>query len=556
MGISERFIRRPIATTLVMLAILLFGITAYRILPVSDLPVVDFPTIYVSAALPGANADTMAAAVALPLEKRFSTIAGLDSMSSSNILGRTSITLQFNLNRSIDGAAQDVQAAITQAGRQLPQNMPAPPLLFKINPADQPVLFLSLTSSTLPLSAVDEYAESLVAQSLSTVNGVAQVSVYSQSKYAVRVQVDPKELTTRQIGIDEVQQALTSGNVNLPTGSLWGPQRTQTVQATGQLFNAADYAKLIAAYRNGSPVRLSVLGRVIDDTENQRNLTWYNTERVIQLAISRQPGVNTMEVVDNIKKLLPNLQAQLPPAIVMSTLMDRTITIRRSVDDVKFTLELALCLVVLVIFLFLRNIPATLIPSLALPFSLVGTFAVMYLGGYSLDNLSMMALTLCVGFVVDDAIVMLENIVRHVEHGEGVLEAAISGSQEIGFTILSMTLSLTAVFIPVLFMGGVLGRLLHEFAVTIMSAILVSGFVSLTLTPMLCSRFLRPHHEQKHGPLFNAFERAQAWLTGVYGRTLQVVLHHKLITLTASATLVVEQSRGFRSTRWWSTRCK
>src|SRR6266849_2493480 len=411
MGISERFIRRPIATTLVMLAILLFGITAYRILPVSDLPVVDFPTIYVSAALPGANADTMAAAVALPLEKRFSTIAGLDSMTSSNILGRTSITLQFNLNRSIDGAAQDVQAAITQAGRQLPQNMPAPPLLFKINPADQPVLFLSLTSSTLPLSAVDEYAESLVAQSLSTVNGVAQVSVYSQSKYAVRVQVDPKELTTRQIGIDEVQQALTSGNVNLPTGSLWGPQRTQTVQATGQLFNAADYAKLIAAYRNGSPVRLSDLGRVIDDVENQRNLTWYNTERVIQLAISRQPGVNTMEVVDNIKKLLPNLQAQLPPAIVMYTLMDRTVTIRRSVDDVKFTLELALCLVVLVIFLFLRNIPATLIPSLALPFSLVGTFAVMYLGGYSLDNLSMMALTLCVGFVVDDAIVMLENIV-------------------------------------------------------------------------------------------------------------------------------------------------
>jgi HAE1 family hydrophobic/amphiphilic exporter-1 len=539
MGISERFIRRPIATTLVMLAILLFGITAYRVLPVSDLPVVDFPTIYVAANLPGANADTMAAAVALPLEKRFSTIAGLDSMTSSNILGRTSITLQFNLNRSIDGAAQDVQAAITQAGRQLPQNMPAPPLVFKLNPADQPVLFLSLTSSTLPLSAVDEYAEGLVAQSLSTVTGVAQVSVYSQSKYAVRVQVDPRELTTRQIGIDEVQQALNSGNVNLPTGSIWGAQRTQTVQATGQLFNAADHGKLIVAYRNGSPVRLSDLGRVIDDIENQRNLTWYNTERVIQLAVSRQPGVNTVEVVDNIKKLLPNLQAQLPPAVVMNILADRTITIRRSVEDVKFTLELALCLVVLVIFLFLRNIPATLIPSLALPFSLVGTFAVMYLGGYSLDNLSMMALTLCVGFVVDDAIVMLENIVRHVEHGEGVLEAAISGSQEIGFTILSMTLSLTAVFIPVLFMGGVLGRLLHEFAVTIMSAILVSGVVSLTLTPMLCSRFLRPHHEQKHGALFNAFERVQAALTGVYGRTLQVVLRHKLVTLTAAAALVV-----------------
>src|SRR5712692_9832756 len=541
MGISERFIRRPIATTLTMLAILVFGITAYRLLPVSDLPVVDFPTIYVSAALQGANADTMAAAVALPLEKRFSTIAGLDSMTSSNILGRTSITLQFNLNRSIDGAAADVHASITQAARQLPANMPSPPFVYKVNPADQPILFLSLTSSTLPLSAVAEHAESLVAQSLSTVNGVAQVSVYSQSKYAVRVQVDPKELTTRQIGIDEVQQALTSGNVNLPTGSLWGPQRTQTVQATGQLFNAADYAKLVVAYRNGSPVRLSDLGRVIDDVENQRNLTWYNTERVIQLAVSRQPGVNTMEVVDNIKKLLPNLQAQLPPAIVMSTLMDRTITIRRSVDDVKFTLELALCLVVLVIFLFLRNIPATLIPSLALPFSLVGTFAVMYLGGYSLDNLSMMALTLCVGFVVDDAIVMLENIVRHVEHGEGVLEAAISGSQEIGFTILSMTLSLTAVFIPVLFMGGVLGRLLHEFAVTIMSAILVSGVVSLTLTPMMCSRFLRPHQPggEKHGTLFNLFERIQQGLTSWYGRTLRIVLRHKLAPVAVSLALLV-----------------
>ena len=539
MGISELFIRRPIATTLVMLAILLFGFTAYRSLPVSDLPVVDFPTISVFATLPGANADTMASAVALPLEKRFSSIAGLDSMTSANILGRSTITLQFNLKRNIDGAAQDVQAAITQAGRQLPQNMPSPPFFYKLNPADQPILYLSLTSSTLPLSTVDDYAENLVAQTLSTVNGVAQVLVFGQSKYAVRTQVDPRELTTRQIGIDEVQQALDSGNVNLPTGSIWGAQRTQTVEATGQLFNAADYSKLIVAYRNGSPVRLSDIGRVIDDVENQRNMTWYNNKRAIQLAIFRQPGVNTVEVVDNMKQLLPNLQAQLPPAIVMTTLADRTVTIRRSVDDVKFTLQLALSLVVLVIFLFLRNVPATLIPSLALPFSLVATFTVMYLAGYSLDNLSMMALTLSVGFVVDDAIVMLENIVRHGEHGEAPLEAAINGSKEIGFTILSMTLSLAAVFIPVLFMGGILGRLLHEFAVTIMTAILVSGFVSLTLTPMLCSRFLRPRHEVRHGRLFNFFERIQTGLTSLYDRCLQVVLRHRLVTITASFALIV-----------------
>ena len=539
MNIPEHFIRRPIATTLMMVAILVFGIVAYQSLPVSDLPTIDFPTINVQAALPGANADTMAAAVALPLEKRFSTIAGLDSMSSSNILGRTSITLQFNLDRSIDGAAQDVQAAITQAGRSLPANMPAPPSFSKANPADQPVLYLSLTSSTLPFSTIDYYAENLLAQSISTVNGVANVMVFGQSKFAVRVQVDPHAMATRQIGIDEVQQALSDGNVNLPTGALWGPQRTATVQASGQLFNAADYKKLIVAYRNGSPVRLSDLGNVIDDVENFRNQTWYNKERAIQLAISRQPGVNTVEVVDNIKAALPSLQAQLPPAINMYTLADRTITIRRSMEDVKFTMELSLFLVVMVIFLFLRNLSATAIPSLALPFSLVGTFAVMYLGGYSLDNLSMMALTLSVGFVVDDAIVMLENIVRHMEMGESAFEAAVNGSAEIGFTILSMTLSLTAVFIPVLFMGGVLGRLLHEFAVTIMSAIVVSGLVSLTLTPMLCSRFLKPVHDQKHGRVFNFVEGIQNGLTRVYDRCLQVVLRHKPATMVAMAFLLV-----------------
>ncbi len=539
MSIPEHFIRRPIATTLVMVAILVFGIVAYRALPVSDLPRVDFPTINVNANLPGANADTMAAAVALPLEKRFSAIAGVDSMTSNNVLGRTSITLQFNLDRDIDGAAQDVQAAITQAGRQLPQNMPAPPSFYKVNPADQPVLYLSLTSTTLPLSKVDYYAENLIAQSLSTVNGVAQVNVYGQTKYAVRVQVDPHELATRQIGINDVRQALSDGNVNLPTGALWGRQRTETVQATGQLFKAADYEKLIVAYQNGSPVRLSDIGHVIDDVENQRNMTWYNGQRAVQLAIFRQPGVNTVQVVDNMKALLPGLQAQLPPAIVLNTLADRTITIRQSMQDVKFTLELSLFLVIMVIFLFLRNLSATTIPSLALPFSLVGTFAVMYLGGFSLDNISMMALTLSVGFVVDDAIVMLENIVRHMEMGEKPFDAAVNGAEEIGFTVLSMTLSLTAVFIPVLFMGGVIGRILHEFAVTIMSAIVVSGFVSLTLTPMLCSRFLKPPQEQRHGRLFNFFENIQDRVTHVYDLCLRRVLRHKFATMMVAVFLLV-----------------
>ena len=539
MSIPEQFIRRPIATTLVMAAILVFGIVAYRSLPVSDLPTIDSPSIYVQATLPGASADTMAATVALPLEKRFSTIAGIDEMSSNNVIGRTSLTLIFSLDRNIDGAAQDVQAAIIQAGRSLPANMPFPPSSYKQNPADQPVLYIALDSTTLPISKVDYYAENLIIQSVSTVNGVSQVMMFGQSKYAVRAQMDPHAMAVRQIGIDDVQKALSDGNVNLPTGSLWGRRQTSTVEASGQLFNAADYGNLVVAYRNGSPVRLSDLGRVVDDVENYRNLTWYNGRRAIQLAVFRQPGVNTVELVDTEKALLPSLQAQLPPAITMYTLGDRTITIRRSMQDVKFTLELSLFLVILVIFLFLRNLSATTIPSLALPFSLVGTFAVMYLGGYSLDNLSMMALTLSVGFVVDDAIVMLENIVRHIEMGEGVYDAAIKGSEEIGFTIVSMTLSLAAVFIPVLFMGGVLGRLLHEFAVTIMSAIVVSGFVSLSLTPMLCSRFLKPPHETKHGRVFNFFERSQDWLLHVYDRSLRVVLRHKFATLMASALMMV-----------------
>jgi hydrophobic/amphiphilic exporter-1 (mainly G- bacteria), HAE1 family len=544
MSIPERFISRPIATTLVMMAILLFGVAGYRLLPVSDLPNVDFPTINVQANLPGANPDTMAAAVALPLEKQFSTISGLDSMVSSNRSGSTNITLQFNLNRNLDGAAQDVQAAISGAARLLPPNLPAPPSYTRINPADQPVMNLALTSATLKLSDVDEYAESLIGPTISTVNGVAQVQIYGAFKFAVHIQMDPQALATRQIGIDDVENALNNGNVNLPTGTLWGSQKAPIVQTEGQLFHASDYLKLIVAYRNGAPVRLSDVGTVIDSIQNDKNVNYYydkdNPKGVIaiQLAVFKQPGTNAVQVVDDVKAMLPGLKAQLPPSVNMYTLFDRSITIRRSVDDVKFTLELALFLVIMVIFLFLRNFSATLIPTLALPFSLIGTFAVMYLGGYSLDNLSLMALTLSVGFVVDDAIVMLENIVRHMEHGEGVLEAAIKGSDEIGFTIVSMTLSLAAVFLPVLFMGGVLGRLLHEFAVTIMSAILVSGFVSVSLTPMLCARFLKPHADVKHGRLYNFGESIQVGLEHAYDRCLVVVLRHKMATMVASFVLL------------------
>jgi len=539
MSLPELFIRRPVATTLVMLAILLFGIVAYRALPVSDLPNVDFPTIQVSASLPGANPDTMASSVATPLERQFSTIAGIDSMTSSNTLGRTQITLQFTLDRDIDAAAQDVQAAITQASRQLPSDMPSPPSYRKVNPADQPILYLAMSSSTLPLSTVNEYAETFLAQRISMVSGVAQVSVYGSQKYAVRIRLDPRQLASRQIGIDEVAEAVRRGNVNMPTGILWGPERTVTVQASGQLTQAHAFRNLIVAYRGGSPVRLEELGQVLDSVEDDKSASWLNGERSMVLAIQRQPGTNTVEVVDNIKSLLPSFRALLPPAVKLDIRYDRSAGIRESVRDVKFTLFLALALVILVIFLFLRNLSATTIPSLALPMSIVGTFAVMYLLDYSVDNLSLMALTLSVGFVVDDAIVMLENIVRHLEHGEGVMEAALQGSREVGFTIVSMTLSLAAVFIPVLFMGGLLGRLLHEFAVTIGAAILVSGFVSLTLTPMLCSRFLRPRGEEKHGWLFNAFERVHQGMSGVYDRSLQGVLRHRVATMAVFVATAV-----------------
>ena len=538
MNVAETFIRRPVATCLLVLSILIFGIMGYRLLPVSDLPMVDFPTIQVNANLPGASPETMAASVATPLEKQFSTISGVTSISSTNTLGNTNITLQFDLNRSIDGAAQDVQSMIARAQRQLPPGMPSPPSFQKVNPADAPVLFLTLSSSTLPLSKIDRYAQNTMAQRLSMVSGVAQVNVFGSQKYAVRIDVDPTQLAARQIGIDQVGQAIAAANVNRPTGTLFGPDRNFVIETSGQLLEAEGYKPIVVAYRNGSPVRLDEVAHVYDGVENERGASWYNGTRTIYLAIQRQPGTNTVEVVDRIKALLPQLQAQLPASLVLAIRSDRSVPIRESVEDVKFTLVLTVCLVVLVIFLFLRNVSATVIPSLALPFSIVGTFAVMYVFGYSLDNLSLMALTLSVGFVVDDAIVMLENVVRHMEMGKTRLQAALDGSKEIAFTIISMTLSLAAVFIPVLFMGGVVGRLMHEFAVTIAAAILVSGFVSLTLTPMLCSRFLKAPHTVRHGRFYNATERVfDLWLRS-YAWSLRQTIRFKGSTMFASGLLV------------------
>jgi HAE1 family hydrophobic/amphiphilic exporter-1 len=518
-------------TTLVMSAILLFGIMAFRNLPVSDLPNVDFPTIMVTARLPGASPETMASAVATPLEKQFTTIAGVDNMTSMSALGLTQITIQFALSRSIDAAGQDVQAAIARAMSQLPADMPTPPTYNKVNPADQPVLYLALSSPTLPLSTVDEYAQTLMAQRISMVDGVAQVQVLGSQKFAVRVQVDPDELAARGIGIDEVQKAIADANVNIPTGTLYGRHQAFTVQATGILKKAEDFRPIIVAYRNGAPVRLEQIARVIDSTQSDKTAGWFNGVRGIILSIQRQPGYNTVQVVDDIKRLLPQFRAQVPASVQIDTLYDRSKSIRESVRDVEFTLVLTACLVVLVIFLFLRNVSATIIPSLAVPMSVIGTFAVMYLCNYSVDNLSLMALTLSVGFVVDDAIVMLENIVRHMEQGEEPFAAALKGSKQVSFTIISMTLSLAAVFIPFLFMPGVLGRLLHEFAVTIGAAVLVSGFVSLTLTPMMCSRFVRPHGKEKHGRFYRVLEAGFDAMRRGYEVTLRAVMRRRAATL-------------------------
>ena len=538
MNFAEPFIKRPVATTLLVLTILIFGIMGYRLLPVSDLPTVDYPTITVNANLPGANPDTMANSVATPLEKQFSTISGVTSISSRNSQGSTSITLQFDLSRNIDAAAQDVQSMIARTSRSLPPGMPSPPSYNKSDPSATPVLFLTLNSKTLPLIQVTQYAEDVLVQRLSMVTGVAQVNVYGEKRFAVRVDLDPVQLAARQIGVDQVATAINAANSNRPTGTLYGPERNFVVMARGQLMDADAYRPIIIAYRNGNPVRLEDIAHVYDGVENPRNLSWFNGVPTVYLAIQRQPGTNTVEVVDAIKQTLPQLQAQLPASLQLQIRSDRSIPIRDSVQDVKFTLLLTVFLVILVIFLFLRNVSATIIPSLALPFSIVGTFAVMWSLDYSLDNLSLMALTLSVGFVVDDAIVMLENIVRHLDMGKTRMQAALDGSKEISFTILSMTISLAAVFIPILFMGGIVGRLMHEFAVTIAAAILVSGLVSLTLTPMLCSRFLKPQHAEQHGVFYNAVERMfDSWLR-FYSFTLRGTLRFRGTTMVVSALML------------------
>jgi HAE1 family hydrophobic/amphiphilic exporter-1 len=531
MNISSIFIRRPIMTTLVMSAILIFGIAGYRQLPVSDLPSVDFPTINVTAVLPGASPETMASAVATPLEKQFSTIAGISSMTSSSSQGVTTITLQFELSRNLDAAAQDVQAAISVAQAQLPPDMPSPPSYRKVNPANSPILYIALTSPTLALSALNEYGETLMAQRISMVDGVAQVMVYGAQKYAVRIQLDPRALAVQGIGIDDVASAVRSANVNLPTGTLDGRYRAFTVQADGQVTSAEQYRPIIVAYRSGSPVRLDQIARVLNSVENDKTAAWYIHDRSVVLAVQRQPGTNTVAVAGAVRALLPTFEAQLPPSVSLHVLFDRSDSIRASLKDVKITLLLALVLVVLVIFLFLRNVSATVIPSLALPMSIIGTFTVMYAFGYSLDNLSLMALTLSLGFVVDDAIVMLENVVRHMEMGKDPLRAAFDGSKEIGFTIVSMTLSLAAVFIPVIVMGGIIGRLFREFGVTIASAVLISGLVSLTLTPMLCSRFLRRETGRIHGGTYNALERGFAGMLRYYEKGLRWSLSHGRVVM-------------------------
>jgi len=539
MNLPELCIRRPVMTTLLMAAFVIFGLIAYRALPVSELPSVDFPTISVTASLPGASPETMASAVATPLEGQFSTIAGLDSLSSTSAQGTTSITLQFSLDRNIDAAAQDVQSAIAAAQRKLPSSMPTPPSFRKINPADSPIFFIALSSPTLPLPVVNEYAETQLAQRISTITGVAQVLVFGSQKFAVRIRANPDQLAARGMGIDELQQAIAQANVNQPVGLIDGERQAFAIKDNGQLASAAAYRPLIVAWRNGAPVRLEEVATPIDGVENKRVAAWNVDKRAIVLAIQRQPGANTIETVNSIKRIMPSFQAKLPAAINMTTLYDRSISISEAIDDVQFSLLLSGFLVILVILLFLRNLSATAIPALALPISVIGTFAVMHLLDYSLDNLSLLALTLSVGFVVDDAIVMLENIVRHIELGETPLQAAIKGSREIGFTIISMTISLTAVFIPVLFMSGIVGRLLHEFAVTICAAILVSGIVSLTLTPMLCSRYLRHSESAGHGRIFRAFEHFFDALLSGYKRSLKLAMTHPRLVLAGFVATVL-----------------
>jgi len=552
MNLPALCIRRPVMTVLLMVALVVFGVVAYPKLPVNELPNVDFPTISVSAKLPGASPETMATAVATPLENEFSTIAGISTMTSTSALGSTSITLTFGLDRNIDAAAQDVQAAISAAQRQLPTTMPTPPTFRKVNPADKAILYLTLSSDTLPLSTVNEYGETQLAQRLSMVDGVAQVNVFGSQKYAVRISVDPNKLAANGIGIDTLQQAIADANVNLATGSLNGSRQLLQVSSDGQLQRAAPYNDIVVAYRNGAPIRLSALGHASDGVQNDQVASWFDGKRAIVLAIDRQPGSNTVATVDRIREVLPQFQTSLPPSVKLGVLYDRSESIRHSVDDVQYTLLLAGVLVILVIYLFLGNASATLIPALALPVSVIGTFGVMYALGYSLDNLSLLALTLVVGFVVDDAIVMLENIVRHVEHGMDPYEASLKGAAEIGFTIFSMTISLVAVFLPVMFMGGIVGRLFHEFAVTISTAILISGFVSITLTPMLCSRFIKHGGHAEKSRVVRWFDQGFNRVRDGYNRSLawsvqrpRVVLGVFFASLLATAALFVLVDKDF-----------
>jgi hydrophobic/amphiphilic exporter-1 (mainly G- bacteria), HAE1 family len=555
MTLPELCIRRPVMTTLLMLAFVVFGMFSYRLLPVAAIPRVDFPTIVVSAFLPGASPETMASSVATPLERQFSTIAGLDSMVSTSGQGVSTITMQFDLDRNIDGAALDVQSAMTVAARKLPppSEMPTPPSFQKVNPADSPVIYLSLNSETLPLYQVDEFAETLLAEQIGTLPGVAQVQVFGAQKFAVRIQADPAALAAKGLSFDDLIAAVAGANSNTPVGTLDGPHQSFTIEATGTLPHAADYRSVIVAYRNGAPVRLSDVATPVDSVENTKVAGWYNGRRGIVLAVLRQPDANTVEVVDSVKSLLPRFRQQIPPSINLEVLNDRSVSIRQSVDDVQFTLMITVVLVVLVIFIFLRNVTATLIPALALPVSVIGTFAGMYVLGYSIDNLSLMALTLSVGFVVDDAIVMLENIVRHIENGERVIDAAFRGSREIAFTIVSITLSLVAVFIPVLFMSGVVGRVFREFAVTISMTILISGLVSLTLTPMLCSRVLKSiDHNVKHNVFYRASEAMFTGMLRGYEKGLRLVLSWRfatlvvtLLSLVATGWLFYKMPKGF-----------
>lgn len=534
MNISEVCIRRPVLTTLLMASIIVLGVFGYRLLPVAALPAVDFPTIRISATLPGASPETMAASVASPIERQLSTIAGITSLTSSSSLGNTEITVQFDLGRNIDGASLDVQTALAIAQRRLPVEMTTPPSFRKVNPGDFPVLFFSMRSATMPLSAINDFAETVMSPQLSQLPGVAQVAVYGAQRYAVRVQVDPAAAAARNISLDEIRTVVSRANSAAPVGNLDGNKQSLTLVATSSMKRAADYGDVVVKYVNGAPIKLNEVARIVDSVENDKIATWFNDERAIVLGIQRQPDANTVDVVDAALNLIPRMRAQIPAAIELRPLFDRSLSIRDAVHDVKETLAIAIVLVIMVIFLFLRKVSATVIPSLAVPMSLVGTFAAMYMFGFSINNMTLLALTLSVGFVVDDAIVMLENIVRHVEGGMRPFEAALKGSREVGFTIVSITFSLIAVFIPVLLMGGMVGRVFREFAVTVAVAIVVSGFVSLTLTPMLCARVLKGHHpgeEQKQNFVLRSFEWAFERLLAAYEWSLDRVLAYKAVML-------------------------